>query len=69
MQRITGKDFRLVGNWEPIPELRQFGAELALALGMSETALRRCTDITDVLDLIDGSAHQTEDQAGQTSLL
>jgi len=50
--RITGRDTRLVGNWEPVPDWKDRGAELAAALDIPERELLRCREIADVLDLI-----------------
>jgi hypothetical protein len=49
--RITGKDIRLVGFWNPLPGLEEFRAEYAKELGVSAAQLMRCNDIVDVLDL------------------
>lgn len=53
VQRIIGQDIRLMGNWDPIPELRQHSGELAAALGVAESTLLRCVDISDALNLLD----------------
>lgn len=52
IQRFTGKDIRLSGNWEPLPDCGNRLAEVADALGTSERILRSCGDIADVLELI-----------------
>ena len=52
IERITGEDIRLVGNWQQIPKLETHLAEISLELGVSERDLSRCRDIVDVLSLI-----------------
>lgn len=50
--KISGKDIRLTGFWEPLPGLPEYTADYARELGISEAALSRCRDIVDVLDLV-----------------
>lgn len=52
IERITGEDIRLVGNWQQIPKLENHLAEISIELGVSERELSRCRDIVDVLSLI-----------------
>ncbi len=52
--QTTGHDIRLVGNWQSVPGLEEFGNALAESLGLPETRLRRCADIADILDLLEG---------------
>lgn len=52
IERITGEDIRLVGNWQRIPKLENHLAEISIALDIPERELSRCRDIVDVLSLI-----------------
>ena len=67
-QRITGEDIRLVGFWEPLPRLVEFRAEFARELGVSESALLRCRDIVEVLDLAGEGQRSDARDVGQSPL-
>jgi hypothetical protein len=68
IQRITGQDIRLLGNWEPVPFEKTYNFEIAEALQVSERDLLRCRDISDILSLIAGTECATSGDAGQESL-
>lgn len=66
--KISGEDIRLAGNWQPLECARRMSFELAHELGVNEARLRRCQDITEILDLMErevqgGSVDQGGDQA------
>jgi hypothetical protein len=68
IQRITGQDIRLLGNWEPLPFGTAYNFEIAAALQVEERALLRCQDISDILGLMAGTECTTSGDAGQESL-
>lgn len=68
VKRVTGEDIRLVGNWQPLPGLKEHASQLADHLGLPESRLRQCGDITDVLTLLDNAGFRTqEDNSSQAS--
>lgn len=69
IQRITGTDTRLMGNWEPLPPFDGQLAAICAALGISEGGLLRCADIADALELIGSPKRQIPEIAGQWSML
>jgi hypothetical protein len=68
IQRITGQDIRLLGNWEPVPFEKAYSFEIAAALQVGERDLLRCRDISDILSLVGGAECATSGDAGQESL-
>lgn len=66
--RITGRDTRLVGNWEPVPDWKDRGAEVAAALDISEREFLRCREIADVLDLLRPRHGEVRELASQYGL-
>lgn len=68
IQRITGQDIRLLGNWEPVPFEKTYSFEIAESLQVSERDLLRCRDISDILSLIAGTEWATSGDAGEESL-
>lgn len=68
--KISGEDIRLAGNWQPLECVRQMPSELAAELGVGENHLRRCSDITEILELMEREVGgQSVDQDdGQASL-
>lgn len=68
VKRVTGEDIRLVGNWQPLPGLKEYSSQLADHLGLPENRLRQCADITDVLTLLDTAGFRPqEDTSSQAS--
>jgi len=53
--RVTGKDIRLVGNWSKLWCLRDYAAEIAAELAVDPEKIEGCRDITEILNLIEGS--------------
>lgn len=68
IQRITGQDIRLLGNWEPVPFENSYSFEIASALQVGERELLRCRDISDILNLIAGAECAPSGDSGQESL-
>jgi hypothetical protein len=68
IQRITGKDIRLLGNWEPVPFEATYSFEIAASLQVGERELQRCRDISDILNLMAGAECATSSDSGQESL-
>jgi hypothetical protein len=68
IQRITGKDIRLLGNWEPVPFDSSYSYDVAAALQLREKDLQRCRDISDILNLIAGAECATSGDSAQESL-
>jgi hypothetical protein len=68
IQRITGKDIRLLGNWEAVPFAGTYCYEVAAALRVSERDLLRCRDISDILNLMAGEEYSTSGDSAQESL-
>ena len=68
IQRITGQDIRLLGNWEPAPFEKSYSFEIAAALHVGERDLLRCRDISEILSLIAGAECATSGDSGQESL-
>jgi len=68
IQRITGKDIRLLGNWEPVPFESNYSFEIAAALQIGERELLRCRDISDILNLIAGAECAPSGDSAQESL-
>jgi hypothetical protein len=67
--RLTGRDLRPAGNWEPLPDWTDCRSELAMALGLTEGELRRCREIADVLDLIKPRPNGAKEPSEQVLLL
>lgn len=63
----TGQDIRLVGNWEPLPELFGNDEILAERLVVPTRHLLRCRDIADVLDLIEREGRLQADRSDGTA--
>lgn len=55
--KVSGEDIRLAGNWQPLACMERYSADLAVELGVGEARLRRCGDITEILELM---ARETE---------
>lgn len=68
IQRITGKDIRLLGNWESVPFDVSFRFEVAAALQLNERDLQRCRDISDILNLMAGEEYSESGDSAQESL-
>jgi hypothetical protein len=68
VQRITGQDIRLLGNWEPVPFGNAYSFEIAAALHVDERELLRCRDISDILHLLTTVECTPSGDAGQGSL-
>lgn len=68
--KISGEDIRLAGNWQPLECAQRMSAELAGELGVAESRLRRCNDITEIIELMEREAegHSADQDDGQTSL-
>lgn len=68
IQRITGKDIRLLGNWEPVPFESIYSFEVAASLQVNERDLQRCRDISDILNLMAGAECAASGDSAQESL-
>lgn len=66
--RITGRDLRLMGNWEPVPDWGGHAPELAAALDIPEREFRRCHEIADILALIRPRHGEVRELASQYAL-
>ena len=68
--KVSGEDIRLAGNWTPLACMQHRAAELAHELGVTENRLRRCGDITEILELMEREAAggPTDGGDGQASL-
>lgn len=53
--RACNSDIRLVGNFQPLAELRVHAEVIAEELRVDVSRLRRCRDIADIVDLMEGS--------------
>ena len=69
VQRLTGRDIRLMGNWDPLPDWNTRLSEISFSLGTTERQLQRCRDISDVLELINPRPTDAANPAGQIALL
>ena len=69
IQRVTGVDVRLIGNWEPLPSFEGHLSAICTALGISEGDLLRCADIADVLELIGSPKDHIREPDNQATLL
>ncbi len=66
--KMTGRDIRLAGNWEPLDALKLCPDDLAEELRIDPASLRRCRDVSDVLVLIDGAGISRPDNDDAPSL-
>lgn len=62
--KVSGEDIRLAGNWAPLECAQRFSVELASELGVPEPRLRRCGDITEILELMEREASGGSIDAG-----
>jgi hypothetical protein len=69
VQRLTGRDIRLMGNWDPLPDWNTRLSEISFSLGTTERQLQRCRDIADVLELVHPRQTDAANPAGQIALL
>ena len=51
--KVSGEDIRLAGNWQPLECLPRLSFELSNELGVPENRLRRCSDLTEVIELME----------------
>lgn len=59
--RITGRDIRLMGKWQPLDFLEPYLDELASELNLAMSSLKRCRDISDTLEVMENSSSPSED--------